>query len=170
MKIEHSCSHNVSLGWEKFLDKKFDFSTNLFKSQKIKIVSEEQIAFSPDEDTSVKVIALKAPIIKIQSLLSASKKLVIETDLLIIDGGYITKPKNWDIQAKKVQLLNTNPKSQWIASLIHKGGIKNANFKGASDPDCNFDIAPKPPLDDRLNDIKNEIKDIKDKFKQWLSN
>lgn len=153
------------------LNQKISFSTSLFRPNKVKEVSDTSIVFGPEEDTTAKVIALKAPVIKIESLISASNKLVIDTDLLIINGGYITEPKNWDIKAKQVRLQNVNEKSLWISNLIQtQNGVKSiedANFNSKADPDCNFDIpAPKPAID-RIKEIGTEIKGFRDKWLKW---
>lgn len=142
-----------------FLDQKFKIP--FLGNPKIKEVSEDPICV--DQDTTAKVAAYKAPKVKIASLLDVSNRLVIHTDLLVINGGYITKPKEWDIQADKVRLVNCK-QSQWIASLIQDGSIHKANFKSIQDPDCNFDIPAKPTAEERLNDIKDEIKDFKERF------
>lgn len=151
------------------LQQKISFSTSILRPSKVKEVSDTSIEYGPDEDTVAKVIALKAPVIKIESLISASHKLVIDTDLLIINGGYITEPKNWDIKAKQVRVQNVNKKSLWISKLIQKqNGIRfidDSNFNSKADPDCNFDIpAPKPAID-RIKEIGAEIKNFRDK---WL--
>jgi len=153
------------------LDKKVTFSTSLINPSKIKQVSETSIEFGNEKDTIAKVIALKAPLITIQSLLSASKKLVIHTDVLVIDGGYITQPKQWDIQAKEVRLKNVSEDSQWIASLIQntsgKRSIESSNFISQAEVDCNFDIAQAPPLTDRIVEIATELRDFKEKLFSW---
>lgn len=153
------------------LNTKIEFSSPLFKPGKIKEIDETLIVFAPDEDTTAKVIALKAPVVKIRSLLSASKKLVIHADLLVLNGGYITQPKNWDIQAKEVRLKNVDETTQWIATLIQEQGgkcfIESSNFNSQKEVDCNFDIPSAPPLSDRITDIAAELKDFKDKLLNW---
>ncbi|MCH9632493.1 MAG: hypothetical protein S4CHLAM6_08290 [Chlamydiae bacterium] len=150
-----------------FLDKKIEFPKQILKPNKVKQVSESLIEFKPGEDTSVKIVALKAPVVKIQSLISATAKLVIDTDLLIIDGGYITQPKDWDIRAKDIHLLNVSEKSQWISSLIQNGSIQSSTFNSQAEVDCNFDIPAGPNLDDRFSQIGDDLKKFKDLFKNW---
>ncbi len=148
-------------------DAKVDFPKNLTKPSKIKIVSDSLIEYKAGEDTTAKIIALKAPVIKIQSLLSASNKLVIFTDLLILDGGYITEPKDWDIKAKDVHLIHVNKKSQWITTLIKNDAIESSTFNSIEKPATNFDIPASPNLEDRLKEIGNEIKEFKDRYLNW---
>lgn len=153
------------------LKEKIQFSSPLFKPSKIKEISDTGIEFASFEDKIGKVIALKAPVIKIQALISASKKLVIHTDLLILNGAYITEPKNWDIQAKEVRVQHLEKNSQWITKLIQESNgvkyIKNSNFNSQKDPDCNFEITQKEPLGNKIMEIASEIKDFKDKLFNW---
>lgn len=123
-----------------------------------------------DQDTTIQTADLKAPVIKIQSLLS-TEKLIIDTDLLIIDGGYVTKPQLWDIRAKDVHLLNSNQQTQWLATLIQKtnghSSIESSNFDLSLEKATPAPIskpAEQPNLKDRFKQIGNEIKDLKNKI------
>ena len=150
-----------------FLNQRIEFPKQILKPSQVKKVSEALIEFKPGEDTTVKVVVLKAPVIKIQSLISATHKLVIDTDLLIIDGGYITEPKDWDIRAKDVHLLNVNQKSQWISKLIQDGSINSSTFRSQEDPSCNFDVPQTANLEDKFKQIGDDIKEFKDRFLNW---
>lgn len=123
-----------------------------------------------DQDTIIKTADIKAPVIKIQSLLS-TEKLIIDTDLLIIDGGYVTKPQFWDIHAKDVHLINSNQQTQWLATLIQKTNghncIESSNYDSSLEKatPASIDIpAEQPNLKDRFKQIGNEIKDLKNKI------
>ncbi len=118
------------------------------------------------EDQVAQVVALQAPVVKINALLCARNKLAIFTDLLIISGGYISKPAQWHIEAKDVVIQNADQNATWITSLIHEQGGKKAiyssTFDAKTDGECNFKRALPQKAVDTFNEVKDKIKAFKD--------
>lgn len=165
------CARPVPIS--KLLSHNLGATPQIAQSQAIILTSDTIIEFKVNEDAVAKVIVLKAPIVKISSLLSATK-LVIIADVLDLDGAYITKPKNWDLQVGGLRARNMGENSQWILTLKqNQNGIDciyNANFDSKYDPECsvvdtdkNIDLAAKIKGLGKL--ITKEIKDFFPHFK-----